>query len=205
MRFGSPFRARKSAASATTTVSPGAAATCRSRRPRGGRTWCAPGSAIARASSPSAKGRSASPAPRQPRLRLPRSWPRDHRDAASPVEFVDRRAVLMFCRLAMTVCRSGEPGLVRPSAWRGHVAQDGQLHIGPAGKVSVGYQSDGSSPQRCRPPTGAVTPRQVPHAAHLSAPPALSPGAGNEEEEPPRLSAKSAKCRDLRSKGSRAR
>jgi hypothetical protein len=24
--------------------------------------------------------------------------------------------VLMFCRLAMTVCRSGEPGLVRPSA-----------------------------------------------------------------------------------------
>ena len=39
--------------------------------------------------SPSSKARGAWPASRRPHLRSPKTWPRDHRDAASPVELVD--------------------------------------------------------------------------------------------------------------------
>ena len=88
-------RSRRSASSATTTASPGAAASCRSRPRHCARTWCAPGSGsttIPTAPSPSSKGPSGWPASRRPHLRRPRTWPRDHRDAASPVDLVDNAA-----------------------------------------------------------------------------------------------------------------
>ncbi len=47
---------------------------------------------IPTARSPSSRGRSGWRASRRPRLRAPRTWPRDHRDAASPVDLVDNAA-----------------------------------------------------------------------------------------------------------------
>ena len=83
---------RRSAASATTTACAGTARACRSRRLRCARIWCGRPfgcTTIPTAVSRSSRARTAWPAFRRPRPRRLRIWPRDHRDAASPVDFVD--------------------------------------------------------------------------------------------------------------------
>ena len=80
---------RRSARSATTIACAGRAACCRSRPARCGRTssgrrcGCTP---IPTARSRSSRARTVSPPSRRRPSRRPRSWPRDHRDAAKPVD-----------------------------------------------------------------------------------------------------------------------